>query len=144
MKAKEKIILIDPENYEVDLLNTALTKLNINLEVIYFESSIEALHYLEKTTDSMFLIISEMHMPTIGGMVLKRSIDTNETLREKCIPFIFMTSTATVEEVSEAYHYRVQGYFKKPREMEETIKLLEDIIKYWQQCRHPSKEETMI
>ena len=81
-----------------------------------------------------------MNMPTMNGMDFKKSIDNDPILREKSIPFIFATSAPVKSEVTKAFAYRVQGFFRKPNTTEEQADMLDIIIKYWIISSHPNKE----
>jgi len=141
MSPKEKIILIDDHPYEVDLLNLALEKLHLDYEIIYFSNAKEAYTYFEKTTDPIFIIISDINMPGMNGIELRKEIDRNTKLKKKTIPYIFFSSSTKECDVDEAYDYNAQGYFKKPMGLDEMTELFDSIIKYWQKCRHPNKQE---
>lgn len=143
VKAKKvtgKIILVDDQIYEKDLLKIALLKRNWSIEIEYFSGAEAALEYLKNSRDEIFLIICDMNMPKINGLDFKRSIDTNDVLRIKSIPFIFASTGASKEQVTEAYDYRVQGYFKKPATTEEQAEMLDIIIRYWIISRHPNRD----
>lgn len=135
-----KIILVDDEKYEFKFLELALQRKNWNVKVEYYASPKLALAHMKITQEKIFLIICDMHMPDMGGLDFKKTIDNDLTLRTKAIPFIFMSKTATREEVTEAYEYRVQGYFKKPFTVEEQATMLDIIIKYWIICMHPNAD----
>ncbi len=81
-----------------------------------------------------------MNMPRISGMEFKKIIDQDEVLKRKSIPFIFSTNGASPEQVTEAYEYRVQGYFKKVSSVDKQAEMLDNIIKYWIDSKHPNKE----
>lgn len=134
-----KLVLVDHERYEKDLLMLALLKKHRHAEVEYFENGEKAFQYLAKTQDRIFIIMSEMNMPGMSGLDLKKKIDGNPGLSEKAIPFVFASNTANKEQVAEAYEYRVQGYFKKPLSIEEQAEMLELIIRYWIISRRPDE-----
>ena len=134
------IILVDDKKYEKQLLELALHQKNWNAKVEYFSNAEDALEYFRKTNEEIFLVISDMNMPKMNGLDFKKNIDDDEVLRKKSIPFIFATSTATPEEVTEAYEYRVQGYFEKPFTVEKQAEMLDLIIKYWINSKHPNKK----
>jgi DNA-binding NtrC family response regulator len=140
-KISGKIIFVDDERYEKDLLEIALKKKQWNVKVEYFSTAKDALAYLCTTEDEIFLIISDLNMPEMSGLDFKKNIDNDSKLNEKAIPFIFATTAATKEEVKEAYNYRVQGYFKKPFLIQEQADMLDIILKYWVISQHPSKDE---
>jgi len=140
-KIHGKLILVDDDKYEKTLLELALLKKSWDVKVEYFSSPEEALHYLKNTKDEIFLMISDMNMPQMSGLDLKKKIDSDEILRTKSIPFIFASTTGTKKQVTEAYEYRVQGYFKKPSTVEKQAEMLDLIIKYWIVSRHPNKDD---
>jgi DNA-binding NtrC family response regulator len=134
-----KIILVDDEKYEKELLVEALREKTWNVKVEYFDNGQDALEHMRTTKDELFLVISDMNMPTMSGLELKKAIDEDKILREKSMPFIFVSGGASNEQVSEAYDYRVQGFFEKPKSVEEQAEVLDLIIKYWIVSRHPNK-----
>lgn len=138
-KITGKIILIDDEKYEKQLLEEALKKKNWDVKVEYFTNAQDALAYMRTTKDELFLIISDMNMPKMTGLELKRAIDNDDILKKKAMPFIFASNGTTKEQVAEAYEYRVQGFFKKPLNIEEQAEMFDIILKYWIICRHPNK-----
>lgn len=134
-----KIILVDDEKYEKELLVSALHEKDWNVKVEYFNNGQDALEHMRTTKDELFLVISDMNMPTMSGLEFKKAIDEDKILREKSMPFIFVSGGASKEQVSEAYDYRVQGFFEKPKSVEEQAAVLDLIIKYWIVSRSPDK-----
>lgn len=138
-QVKGKIIRIDDSKYEKNFLQESLNDKNWAIEVEYFDNAPKALKHLKENADEIFLIISDMNMPEMSGMEFKKTIDEDEFLRQKSIPFIFASSEISKEQVTEAYEYRVQGYFKKPETIENQAEMLEKIVQYWKSCIHPNK-----
>ena len=138
-----KIILVDDEKYEFKFLELALQRKNWNVKVEYYSSPKMALAHMRITREKIFLVICDMDMPEMGGLDFKKTIDNDKNLRQKAIPFIFLSKTAGKEEIAEAYEYRVQGYFKKPMTVEEQAIMLDIIIKYWIICMHPNAADSI-
>ncbi|MES2591105.1 MAG: response regulator [Bacteroidota bacterium] len=126
-----KILLVDDEKFELDVLEMALKELNILVELVYCKDGEEALRYLSATSDTIFMIICDMNMPKMNGIDLKKAIDNDEKLKEKAVPFIFSSTAATKAQLEEAYDYRLQGYFIKPGDIDGMAKQMEIIINYW-------------
>jgi CheY-like chemotaxis protein len=137
-KLKGSIVLIDDDAFEKELLHSALLRLDWDAKVEYFLSGKAALDYLRTTDDRIFVIISDMNMPEMNGLQLKKEIDKDVYLCRKAIPFVFSSNAATKTEITEAYDYRVQGYFKKPSDMKGMAELVDTIIRYWIISRHPN------
>lgn len=130
-KLSGKVVLVDDEPFEEDLLRQALSQLNIRVDLKFFRKPQDALNYLATTTDDIFIVISDMNMPGMDGLEFKRTIDSDRNLQEKAIPFIFSTNGATRKQLEEAYQYRLQGYFKKPDDVFSMAKQLELVLNYW-------------
>ena len=137
-KLPGKIILVDDQAYEEILLEEALLEREWDATIEYFPRAEEALIYLSKTQDIIFLVISDINMPGTDGLEFKRIIDEDDELSRKGIPFIFASTAATRDQIRQAYRYRVQGYFKKPGKSEAQVNMLDLIIQYWMMNQHPN------
>lgn len=140
IKLKGKIVLVDDDSYEKELLESALKERGWDSKVEYFDNAKDALEHLKRNRDEIFIVISDMNMPMMNGMDFKKAIDGDLQLREKSIPFIFATSSSDRTEITQAFDYRVQGYFQKPNTTEEQADMLDIIIKYWIISSHPNKD----
>ena len=49
-------------------------------------------------------------MPKLSGMELREKVHANESLRLKCIPYLFFTTSAEQQHVIDAYSKSVQGF----------------------------------
>ncbi|HEY3402575.1 MAG TPA: response regulator [Ohtaekwangia sp.] len=72
IQLKGKIVLVDDDSYEKDLLESALKKRGWDAKVEYFDNAHDALDHLKQNTDEIFLIISDMNMPKMNGMDSRR------------------------------------------------------------------------
>ena len=134
-KGKNILIVDDDE----DLTNLFQTFLEYDgYRVDAFTDPIDALYYFRKNTYDLGLL--DLKMPKMNGMEFKKAIDKDLGLRGKSIPFIFATTAPVKPEITEAYEYRVQGYFRKPNTTEEQADMLDIIIKYWIISIHPNKD----
>jgi DNA-binding NtrC family response regulator len=141
-KINGKIVLVDDEIHEKELLEMALHEKDWDVTIDYYKSAEEAIQHLKAyKKEEIFLIISDLEMSGMSGLDFKKAIDVDKELCNKAIPFIFASTIASQEQVSEAYNYRIQGYFKKPLDLKEQAEMLDIIIRYWVTCRHPNKNE---
>lgn len=134
------IISIEDDEDDQYLIEQTIGQLNIPNEIRFFSNGETALHYLETTTEKPFLILCDVNMPVMNGLELRHLINQSEYLREKAIPFIYLTTAANAQLVREAYDATVQGFYKKASNyagMRDQIKL---IVDYWQNCLHPNSE----
>lgn len=77
-------------------------------------------------------------MPKLNGIELRKQIHENEDIRLRTIPYLFFTTTATQEDVIDAYSKSIQGFFVKPSSFPDLKRLMKVIIEYWQDCVSPN------
>ena len=138
---KGPIVIVEDDEDDQEFYSTILKQLNIENEVMYFTDAEVAYHFLELTPQKPFLIISDINLPGISGIEFKRKIHSNAALRNKSIPFIFLTTSSDKQSVALAYEMMVQGYFVKPNSVAELTSLIERIIGYWKYCKHPNNSQ---
>lgn len=132
------IILVEDDPDDQEFITDALATLGVKNEIIIFENGQKAYAYLKSTEDQPFLILSDLNLPVMNGLQLKAEIHTNDYLRNKSIPFIFLSTSADKRAVTEAFELCVQGFFVKENTYEGIQQQLKQIIDYWKNCRHPN------
>lgn len=142
MKRNGDIIIIedDPDDWEilVEVLGEVMDENKFKNRVIIFEDSTLAVEYLKDTKAEIFMIVSDINMPPLNGFELRESIYKVPLLFNKCMPFIFLTTSSTKECVSRAFELPLQGFFEKPLSFPDYKKLMLDIVMYWKHCLAPS------
>jgi two-component SAPR family response regulator len=128
------LILVDDDAEDQELMMLALKELGFQNKIKIFSDAESALDYLYKSGEQPFLIVSDINMPRMNGITFKKKIDSCNILRPKCIPFIFLSTSANF--VDETCNMNIQGYFVKGTswaELQETMKI---ILRYWERTRH--------
>ncbi|PHK15103.1 histidine kinase, partial [Nostoc linckia z15] len=85
-----------------------------------------------------FIVFSDINMPKLNGMELRKQVHENESMRLKTIPYLFFTTSAAQEDVVDAYSKSVQGFFVKPPDFTALKNTIRIIIEYWQTCVSPN------
>lgn len=135
------IILVDDDTDDQELLVNVFESLGVPNEIRIFENGHEALLYLKQTPTQPFIIICDVNMPIMNGLELRRQINSNELLRRRSIPFIFLSTSAETHAVNEAYEMDVQGFFVKERYFEGIQQQIKQIVDYWKECKHPNSDK---
>ena len=135
------IIVIEDDIDDQEILDEVFKKLAYKNEIVFFDDGEEAFKYLCQPNISPFLILSDINMPKLGGLELRKMIQADHELRIKSIPFIFFTTTANKTFVLEAYYNSVQGFFQKPNTLEELEHRIKLIIEYWRESISPNRLE---
>lgn len=139
MNKNGPIIVIEDDADDQEIIQGVFERLNYKNEVLFFFDPEKALDYINQAFVSPFLILSDINMPKLSGMELKKKISTDAALQVKCIPYLFFTTSASKDAVIEAYSMSAQGFFIKENTDAEIEKTLSIIIQYWQRCYSPNQ-----
>jgi len=139
MNKNGPVIVIEDDEDDQEILRMIFEKLDYKNEIIFFHDGNDALAYLNQSDTAPFLILSDINMPKINGFELRQKIYTNEQLQEKCIPYLFFTTSANKKSVVDAYAMSVQGFFVKPHNLSHLESTIRKIMEYWKECIAPSE-----
>ena len=137
MSQKLPIVIIDDDADDRDLLGELSRELRGNYELRYFVNGVEALKYLETTDEQPFIILCDVNMPMMNGLELLEQIQKTPFLKQKSIPFIFLSTSGDTRYVTRAYALSAQGFFQKPSEINELRMILKLCFDFWAKCLHP-------
>jgi CheY-like chemotaxis protein len=135
MRETQHLILVEDDTDDQDLLLLVLKEMKLDIKVKMFSNGIDALKYLVNSTEQPFLILSDINMPLMDGITLKKHIDENETLRKRCIPFVFL-STSPAPFIKQLCILNVQGYFEKGNSFTKLTETVRTILNYWNMTKH--------
>lgn len=139
MAKSELIVIIEDDKDDQDVLRDVFRNLDTVYELVFFEQGNDAYNFLMSTSRKPFIIISDINLPKMNGIELKRKIDTTDYLRRKAIPFVFFTTADNRGTIDSAYEVtNLQGYFRKGLLMEEIAENIRCILNYWSRALHPS------
>lgn len=139
MAKQGPILLVEDDEDDKIMFEEILKELAVKNQLLWFSNAQDAYQYLKVTQDQPFLIFSDINLPKLSGLELKKEIDADPQLRKKSIPFIFYSTSVDQGAINEAYlNLTVQGFFQKPNKVSEMKQLLVIIIDYWKHCKHPN------
>lgn len=133
------IVIVEDDKDDQELFQDIFKEIGIQNELLFFVRCSEAYHYLKTMPEQPFIIISDVNLPEQNGMEFKRNIDEDPELRQKSIPFVFLSTSVEKKLVDTAYkEMTVQGFFQKKPNYGELKSVLRMIVEYWKECRHPN------
>ena len=130
------IVIVDADNQWRGFCEDVINSIDVHNEIRFFETAQQALDYLYATVENPFIILAEVNLPGMSGLEMKATIQQDDFLRNKAIPFIFISIDTSAASVSKAHKLSVQGYFEKPRELAYVEHLMIRIFEYWELCKH--------
>jgi CheY-like chemotaxis protein len=78
-----------------------------------------------------------MNMPLMNGLELLETIQNTPYLKNKSIPFIFLSTSGDKRYVQKGYDLCVQGFFQKPSDLKELRLVIQLTFDFWSKCLHP-------
>ena len=141
--SQKKIMLIEDNLDDIDLIKRALSKNNIQNELIVISDSISALDYLTKRGQYASLpeqelpsvILLDLNLPVVNGFELLRQIRNNE--RTKLVPVVILTSSEEEEDIVNGFSHGANSYVRKPLVFEEFLDAISKIGMYWLLLNEP-------
>ena len=138
MNKNGPIIIVEDDKDDQEMFSEVFKELNYKNEIIFLNNGQEALTYLTANTIEPFIVFSDINMPKLNGIELRKQIHENEDMRLKTIPYLFFTTSAEQEAVVDAYSKSIQGFFVKPTSLQDLKSLVKIIVEYWQNCVSPN------
>jgi CheY-like chemotaxis protein len=138
MNKNGPVIVIEDDIDDQIILKEVFESLDYTNEIIFFADGDEALEYLNNSTVSPFLILSDINMPKLDGFALRAKLKSDAALQAKCIPYLFFSTAISQKAVMDAYSLSVQGFFIKPSSITEIEKTIAAIMEYWKRCAAPN------
>jgi CheY-like chemotaxis protein len=132
------VIIVEDDPDDRDILKEVFNKLGYENELIFFENGEKALNYLERTDTMPFIILSDINLPLLNGLELRKKIQLDARLAIKCIPYLYLTTSLNQKMVIDAYSASVQGFFVKENSIAEIEKTIAAIMNYWIRCSAPN------
>jgi CheY-like chemotaxis protein len=133
------VVIIEDDSDDRLLLKSVFDDLGYPNKVVFFEDGEQALEYLQDEAVNPFLILSDINLPRLDGFELRKMVQTNDGLSEKCIPYLFFSTSVGQKAVYEAYTMSVQGFFLKPSSYSQLATTIKKIMEYWQECYAPGQ-----
>ena len=138
MNKNGTIIIIEDDPDDQFVLEEVFNELGYANERMYFANGQQALDHLYSTDERPFIIISDINLPQLNGLELRRKVQNDAELSLRCIPYVYFTTAINHQVVIDAYSTSAQGFFVKPGEFAEIKETIKVMIDYWKKCAAPN------
>jgi CheY-like chemotaxis protein len=132
------IIIIEDDSDDQFVLEEVFNELGYPNQRKYFSNGQQALEYLYETNERPFIIISDINLPRLNGLELRRKVQNDAELSLRCIPYVYFTTALNQQVVIDAYSTSAQGFFVKPGDFDEIKETIKVMIDYWKRCAAPN------
>lgn len=137
MNTQGPIVIIEDDADDRYLIATVFKELNYPNKIEFFPDGVAALRYLHEDVIHPFLILSDMNMPKLDGLELRKVVYSDNSISQKCVPYLFFSTSVNKKSVMDAYSLYVQGFFLKPNDYDMLKHTLRVIVEYWKVCYSP-------
>jgi DNA-binding response OmpR family regulator len=138
----KRILLVEDDPRDVELILESLADYNLANEVIVAYDGEEALDYLyrrgnfnTRPSGNPAVMLLDLKMPKVNGMEVLRQIRADEEL--KMIPVVILTSSREEKDWVESYKLGVNAYVVKPVDFHEFVKAVKDLGAFWAVVNEP-------
>jgi len=131
-----KILLVEDNYKDVELIKIALSEYNIEHEIKVVNDGAEALDYLyckgkyqNNTLKQPSLIILDLKMPKLNGFELLAQLKASDNCKQ--IPVVVFTSSNQDTDIERAYHLGANAFVIKSVDFTEFSNAIRNIISFW-------------
>jgi CheY-like chemotaxis protein len=142
METLKRILLVEDDPKDVELILSALDEHNLANEVVIARDGVEALDYLYRREafalrpeGNPVLILLDLKMPRLNGIQVLKQIKSDEQLL--VIPIVILTSSCESPDLEKCYKLGVNAYVVKPVRFTEFVQAVKRIGGFWALLNEP-------
>ncbi len=142
MNQLRRILLVEDNERDVELVLDALEEHRLANEVTVVRDGAEALDYLYKRgeyasrADGLpIVILLDLKMPKVDGLEVLRQIKGDPKL--KVVPVVMMTSSCEEQDLVKSYQLGVNSYLVKPVKFQQFVESVKQLSMYWALLNEP-------
>lgn len=107
------IVIIDDDTDDLEIIHEMATLIGFPYPVLTFDSPQPAIDHILSPGERVQLIIADVNMPKLSGFeVREKMIASGEPYKD--IPFVFLSTSKTEDDLEKAKQLSVGAYYKKP------------------------------
>lgn len=129
MEKLKKIILVEDDEFDAEMTQRSLKKLNLANEIVWLETGKQLLDYLdEHGTDHIAVVILDLQMPQITGIEALRMIKEGNY---PYFPIVILTSSKETPDIETCYELGANSFVTKPVKNVEFQEAISTLGLYW-------------
>jgi CheY-like chemotaxis protein len=137
-----RILLVEDNARDVELILAALAKNNLANEVAVARHGGEALDYLHRRgafqtrpPDNPVVVFLDLKMPQVDGLEVLRQMKGDPEL--KLIPVVILTSSSEAADLARSYELGANSYVVKPVDIERFTDAIRKLGMFWAVVNEP-------
>ena len=142
MQALIRVLLVEDDSKDVELILYALDEYNLADEITVARDGVEALDYLYRRgayarhpEGHPMVVLLDLKMPKLDGTKVLKQIKSDEQLGN--IPVVILTSSQETHDLENGYGLGANAYVVKPVRFSEFINTVKEIVLFWTRTNKP-------
>jgi CheY-like chemotaxis protein len=138
----DRILLVEDDHKDVELILSALAENRLANEVQVVRDGEEALDYLYRRGQFRLrhpgnpaVVLLDLKLPKVHGLDVLKQIKSDEKL--KSVPVVILTSSTEAPDLEASYQLGVNAYVVKPVEFAQFVTALKQIGLFWAVINEP-------
>lgn len=128
------ILLVEDNEGDILLVKEAFEEAKIVIDLSVVTNGQSALDFLNKeepyqNEESVDLVLLDVNLPILNGHEVLQEAKSNPKL--KSIPIIMLTTSSSPKDIDSAYANHVNSYITKPVNVNDFLKVVTGIEKFW-------------
>ena len=145
MAKPAKVLLVEDDPNDVELILSALAVNNLANEVVVARDGEEALDYLfrrgayeSREADEPAVVLLDLKLPKVDGLEVLKQFKADPNLRT--IPVAVLTSSREEQDLIRSYNSGTNAYVVKPVDFQNFIDAVRELGFFWTLVNHPPPE----
>ena len=131
MSKTAPVVLVEDDQDDQDIFIECYKSLNYLNPLIVLQDGSEALDWLKQTEVTPLFILTDINLPRLNGLELRRRMLKEARRRIAYAPFVFYTTSDYQRMIDDAYELSIQGFFIKRINIEDIRKMVSILMDYW-------------
>jgi CheY-like chemotaxis protein len=138
----KRILLVEDNEKDVELVLAALGDHNLANEVIVVRDGAEALDFLfrrgefaERQPGQPVVVLLDLKMPKVDGLEVLKQVKNDPELKR--IPVVMMTSSREEQDLVKSYALGANAYVVKPVDFQQFVDSIKQIGFFWAVINEP-------
>ena len=136
---RPRVLLVEDNLAHAELIRRGLDEHEVASSVAHVQDGEEALDYLlrrgaysePEAAPRPEVVLLDLRLPKLDGLQVLEEVRRRESFDD--LPVVVLTTSKSVDDISEAYRKRANSYLVKPLEYDGLSRLITDFGDYWLQ-----------
>ena len=134
MRRELDVLVVEDDPAQVRLIRTLVQQLELPHRFHNVSDGVKALDFLNhrppfEEAARPHLILLDLNMPGINGCEVLQSIKADP--RYRSIPVVVLSSSESLNDIQACYDRHANAYIHKPLGLEENLRILSDLDRFW-------------